>query len=108
MIRESPNVTQFRLFLSRLAIIFILMVTGCATTYQSKGLTGGYSDTQLDKDVFRINFRGNAYTSGERAQDFVLLRASELTLENNFKYFAIIDTSSSSKITSFTTPKYKQ
>ena len=77
---------------------------GCATDYQSSGLTGGYGDTRLAPDAFRVTFDGNAYTSGERAQDFALLRASELTLANGFKYFAIVDESSSTTVSAVVTP----
>lgn len=55
-------------------------------------------------DVFRINFAGNAYTSSERAQDFALLRAADLTLQHGFKYFTILDESSSMAVSAFTTP----
>jgi hypothetical protein len=58
----------------------------------------------LAPDVFRINFRGNGYTSAERTQDFALLRAAELTLQNNFKYFAVMDQTASTSVSSFTTP----
>jgi len=80
------------------------LLSGCATTYQQKGFTGGYSETQLAPDVFRVNFAGNAHTSSERAQDFALLRAAELSLERGFRYFALLDESSSSKLSTFTTP----
>jgi hypothetical protein len=79
-------------------------LSSCATSYQQKGFTGGYSETQLAPDVFRVNFEGNGYTSSERAQDFALLRAAELSLERGFKYFALLDESSSSKLSTLTTP----
>ncbi len=82
----------------------LLLLSGCATTYQSTGLSGGYTDTQFAPDVYRIVFRGNGYTSPERAQDFALLRASELTLKHGFSCFAIIDDSNSTSVSSFTTP----
>ncbi|MGO8763261.1 MAG: CC0125/CC1285 family lipoprotein [Desulfobaccales bacterium] len=84
--------------------IVLLLLAGCATSYQSKSLMGGYSDTQLAPDVFRVYFKGNAYTSNERAQDLVLLRAAELSLQHGFKYFTIVDESSSTKVSSITTP----
>lgn len=62
----------------------LLLLEGCATSHQEKGFTGGYSETQLAPDVFRVNFAGNGYTSSERAQDFALLRAAELSLVHEF------------------------
>ena len=47
----------------------------CATTYQSEGLTGGFSETQLDENIFRVTFYGNGYTGKERVTDFALLRS---------------------------------
>lgn len=76
---------------------------GCATPYKPTGFGGGFSETRLAEDVFRVNFRGNGYTSAERTQDFAMLRASELTLENGFKHFAIMEESASTDISTFTT-----
>jgi len=67
-----------------------LLLTACATGYQSSGFTGGFKDTQLAPDVFRVSFSGNGFTSSDRVQDFALLRAAELTLANDARYFAVI------------------
>lgn len=80
------------------------VLSGCATAYQQQGFSGGYSETQLAPDVFRVNFKGNGYTSAERTQDFALLRAAESSLEKGFRYFALLDGSASSKTSTFITP----
>jgi len=87
-----------------LALGTLLVLSGCATGYHSSGFTGGYSDTQLAPDVYRVVFRGNGYTAPERAQDLALLRASELTLRCGFTCFAVIDERHSTSISTFTTP----
>lgn len=87
-----------------LALATVFVLSGCATAYQPNGLGGGYSDTLLAPDVYRIVFRGNGYTPPERAQDFALFRASELTLQHGFTCFAIIDERNSTSTSSFTTP----
>ncbi len=89
------------LFIITFVAIFI---QGCATTYQRAGLTGGYSETQLDENVFKVSFRGNGYTERERVSDFTLLRSAELTLENGYKYFVIIDANSYTSNSTYTTP----
>jgi hypothetical protein len=89
-----------------LSVAIALMLAGCATSYQSKGLMGGYSETQIAPDVFRVSFGGNGYTSGERAQDFTLLRAAELTLQHGFRYFVIVDEKNTTKVSISTTPGY--
>ena len=79
------------------------LLSGCATSYQKVGLKGGYSETQLAPDLFRVNFNGNGYTSSERAQDFALLRAAELSLQRGVRYFALLDESSSNDFSTYTT-----
>ncbi len=87
----------------------LLMLTfGCATSYQSTGFTGGYSDTQLAPDIFRVVFRGNGYTAAERVQDFALLRASELALQHGFVCFALIDESNTVTPFNINTPGQAQ
>jgi hypothetical protein len=84
-------------------IIAIFIMSGCATKYQSTGFSGGYSETQLGNNIFNVSFRGNGYTSRERASDFTLLRSAELSLQNGFKYFII--TNSEKYTNLYTTPK---
>jgi hypothetical protein len=80
-------------------ILLSFLIVSCATTYQSKGLFGGFSETQLDTDLFTVIFQGNGYTSSERASDFALLRCADLSAENGFSYFKIIDSQSNIKTT---------
>jgi hypothetical protein len=84
--------------------IAFLMLVGCVTTYQPVGFTGGYSDTQLQPNMFRVIFRGNGYTSAERASDFCLLRCAELALQNSYPYFVIVDASNGVGYSTYTTP----
>jgi hypothetical protein len=80
-----------------------VLLAGCATPYQQSGYLGGYSETQLTPDTFRVFFKGNQYTSEERAKDFTLLRAADITITNGFKYFAVMDSSYKEKIDTVTT-----
>lgn len=84
--------------------IAALLLQACATSYQKSGFSGGYSETQLDENVFNVSFRGNGYTRRERVADFTLLRSAELTLDNGFQYFAIIDANSYTSNSTYTTP----
>lgn len=89
-----------------LVVVFsALLLSACATTYQSQGFTGGYTETQLDVNVFRVSFNGNAYTSRDRVADFTLLRSAELTLENGYKYFVVVDATNYSKQGLVNTPQ---
>ncbi len=87
--------------------VFLAVACGlaaCATAYQPQGLSGGFSETQLDRNVFRVSFKGNGYTSPERAEDLALLRSAELALKNGFTHFAIVDGRSRTDYSALTTP----
>lgn len=89
-----------RLSLSRcnrwvMACVFILLSTiGCATGYHPQAFSGGYSETRLAPDLFRVSFAGNGFTSAQRAYDFALLRAAELTATYGFSHFALVNENS--------------
>ena len=86
------------------ALSVLLVLAGCATNYQAQSFSGGFSETQLDKNVFKVTFKGNGYTQSERAEDFALLRSAELTLKNGFSHFAIVDGRQSADYGVMTTP----
>jgi hypothetical protein len=65
---------------------------GCETAYEKKGFwDDGYSETQLSENMFNVTFKGNEYSSMERAIDFTLLRSAEITKENGYNYFLIVN-----------------
>ena len=82
-------------------IISICFFAGCATQYKADGLTGGYSQIQINEKTWQVTFRGNGYTSKNRAQKFAMRRAAEITLEQDFTHFII--TQSSSQISTMET-----
>ncbi len=79
--------------MTRIAFAFLLALglTACATKYQPTGFTGGFSETQIDENVFLVSFTGNGFTSAERASELVLLRAAELASTHGYSYFVIAD-----------------
>jgi hypothetical protein len=87
-----------------LGVMLTALLAGCATSYQSTGFTGGYTETQLAPDAFRISFQGNGFTSSDRAQDFALLRAADVTLSHGFHYFGIVNEANSGTMSSITLP----
>jgi len=84
--------------------LFAILLTSCATPYQPLSFSGGYNSVALDSNIFKVSFRGNGDTSGERAEDFALLRSAEITIKNGYKYFSIMDKNNSTDYSSFTTP----
>ena len=87
-------------------ILMILSFTlvSCVTAYQRQAFTGGFSELQLGENIYKISFKGNALTSRERISDYALLRSAEVTLENGFKYFIILDSDNYSKTSISTRP----
>ena len=83
-------------------IALALIIASCATPYQNTGFRGGYSDTALAPDVYRVSFQGNGFTSSDRAQDLALLHAADVTLSHGFRYFGIVNQASSSTLFSIT------
>jgi len=77
-----------------LATLLLLGLVGCATGYQPKSFTGGYTDMKLQDNIYRVTFKGNGYSSMERAGDFALLRSAEVTIQNGYKYFIVLETNS--------------
>ena len=76
-----------------LALIACAQLSGCVTSYQKLtafGFSGGYSDEDLGRDVYRIRFAANGFTSYETAQCFWLYRCAELTLQRGFQGFEIL------------------
>lgn len=87
------------------AAIVLMALAGCATKYQSDGgWGGGFSEVQLDKNVFKISFNGNNYTRPERAQELALLRSADLTLQHGYSYFVIMEGNSREDVRMYTAP----
>ena len=75
-----------------------LLLAACATPtpYQplgarGTGASGGYASEQIAANRFRVMFAGNSLTSRERVERYLLFRAAELTLEQGFTHFSIVD-----------------
>lgn len=84
--------------------VMAILVSGCATGYQAKGFGGGYTGMKIQDDIFKVSFRGNGYTDKERTADFALLRSAEITLENGYKYFVVLQSNTDVRTSAYTTP----
>jgi len=85
-------------------MLLALSALGCATGYHAHGLSGGFSETQLDDNVFQVTFGGNGYTSRERAADFTLLRSAEVARSNGFSFFIIVEKADRTGYSTYTNP----
>lgn len=83
------------------ALIAALALAGglaaCATPtpYQpnipGQATSGGYSEIRVEPDRWRVSFQGNTLTSRETVEAYLLFRAAELTVQQGYDWFEIVD-----------------
>lgn len=79
-------------FMGLISLVLVSCATAVGTGYQPEDQKGfGYTDTKIEAGRFRITFAGDGATPVDVVEDFALLRAAELTLENNFEWFRVIN-----------------
>jgi hypothetical protein len=62
------------------------------TPYQpAAGYSRGYSETKLEDTRYRIAFKGNSLTERETVENYMLFRAAELTLQNGYDSFTVVN-----------------
>lgn len=68
------------------------LLTACATPYkQAKNArANGFFDMKLQEGMYEVLFNGNDNTSTRKANDFALLRAAEVCLENGYQSFEVV------------------
>lgn len=73
----------------------VLMLAACATAVgtaygpaDSRGY--GYAETRIEADRYRITFAGDGATPPGAVEDYALLRAAELAVENGYDWFRVI------------------
>ncbi len=87
-----------------LALVCLALLAGCATPYAPNGMPGGYSESQLAEDVFRVTFKGNGYTKLDQAEEMALLRSAEVVSEKGYSHFVLLDERVHVEQQTFTTP----
>lgn len=73
-------------------LFILLTLVGCSTKYQPKTFfsCSGYKDTQLSPSTYIITFDGVTYGDSQTVYKYCMIRAAEITKENNCKYFVIL------------------
>jgi hypothetical protein len=75
-----------------------VLLTGCtaikkdeATPYQpNTGLQGGYMDTQVEGNVYWVQFTGNLNTKPATVRAYFYRRAKELCIQNGYRDYELL------------------
>jgi hypothetical protein len=76
-----------------------LLMSACQTGYQPSGLGGGFSESRIDENTWRVSFRGNAFTSPDTVEKYVLYRCAEITVQNGYDWFLFVDRGTDARYT---------
>lgn len=86
-----------------LASAAIVMVAACSTVpaYHpaSNADRTGFAEQKLDQNHYRVTFQGSLQTSRHEVEDYLLLRAAELTAQEGFTHFVIDEKNTDSETT---------
>lgn len=72
-------------------LVLSVLLSGCATPYQRKGLTGGYSDTRIQDGIYLVGFQGNAFINEDTVLKYANRRAEEVCKANGYSSYDIIE-----------------
>jgi hypothetical protein len=91
-----------------LVLAGLLSACTTATPYQpnirGQKVSGGYSESRIEANRFRVNFAGNTLTSRETVEGYLLFRAAELTLAQGYDWFSIADRSTDRQTRTYVDP----
>jgi hypothetical protein len=74
------------------ALVASLVLMGCvATAYHPLAFTGGYKDTKVADDRYKVHCEANGWTSEETARTYLMYRCAELTLSLGYDSFVAQD-----------------
>lgn len=86
---------KFMTFAAAAALSAGLASCATPTPYQpnlkGQSASGGYSEIRVEPNRFRVNFAGNSLTTRETVEGYLLFRAAELTVQNGYDWFAVVD-----------------
>ncbi len=86
---------------STLIVLIAAFAAACATPTMYAPLSdasqGGYAESRIEANRWRVTFAGNTLTSRDIVETYLLNRAAELTLANGFDHFVITGRSTDEK-----------
>jgi hypothetical protein len=94
-----PALTPKRaLFALALGGVALLGACATQTAYAPRDQSGyGFAETRIEPNRFRVSFSGNSMTSQETVEKYMLYRSAELTLQQGFDWFEVVDRDTASK-----------
>lgn len=94
--------------LAAMALAGGLAACETATPYQQMTPTnaGGYRDSRLDGNHWRVSFSGNSVTARETVERYLLYRAAELTVSQGFDWFEEAEQNTDKRSEVFVDPLY--
>lgn len=90
---RRTNALRLRTIAVPFAAALALAACSTATPYQplgTRGASGGYASQQIEDNRYRVSFTGNQLTSRERVENYLLYRAAELTVQQGYDGFTIV------------------
>ena len=75
------------------ALLLAGLLASCTvqpTPYQPLGEEGGYEETRLQKDRYRVSFKANRQTPETDVVDYLYLRSAQLTKEAGFTHYVVL------------------
>lgn len=64
----------------------------------------GYSEARLAPDRFRVTFAGDAFTSRDKVEGYLLYRSAELTVQQGYDWFRVVDRETEREVRREVTP----
>lgn len=86
----SFNAERFRVLLAA-SLLILLGACAMETPYQPSEGRYGYSEQQIEDNRYRVTFTGNPSTPRDTVQNYLLYRAAELTVQQGFDHFTVVD-----------------
>ena len=90
-----------RAYKKAIYVVFsIIILSGCVSSsmdYTRDQFSSTLRETQLNSNSWRVSFSGGSNWSKDAAEDQALLRSADITLQNDFIFFVIDSSSSTSR-----------
>jgi hypothetical protein len=67
---------------------------------------GGFSEVRVEANRWRVTFAGNSVTSRQTVESYLLFRAAELTTQQGYDWFSLVDRQTENKGYTYVEPTF--